>query len=108
VHRFSCRRYVSFLPVTVHNPSNNVQEVEPENRGAFSSTEASWHNTFELLSYATTIFFSRPEQFQWPVLMSFIAVFTSCNLFAAFVKVRAKCFGGKWDERVEFGYETLP
>ncbi|EYE91293.1 uncharacterized protein EURHEDRAFT_416541 [Aspergillus ruber CBS 135680] len=88
-----------------------VQEgVEPENRGSFSSTEASWYNTFELLSYATTIFFSRPDQFHWPVLMSFIAVSTSCSLYAAFVRERTKYFGGKRDETLgtEFGYEALP
>lgn len=89
--------------------SNSLQEVESENRGAFSSTEASWQNTFELLSYATTIFFSRPDQFQWPVLMSFVAVFTSCSLYAKFVRERMKSFDRKGDERSrrEFGYEAL-
>lgn len=98
------------LPIKSAKQSNSAQEVEPENRGAFSSTEASWQNTFELLSYATTIFFSRPDQFQWPVLMSFTAVFTSCSLYAEFVRERTKCFGGKGDERLEreFGYEALP
>ncbi|PGH15243.1 hypothetical protein AJ80_05596 [Polytolypa hystricis UAMH7299] len=63
-------------------------EVELERRGSFSSTEAAWQNAFELCSYVATIIFSRPEQFQWPVLMSCIAVFISGGLYAAFVRSR--------------------
>ncbi|KAF2839140.1 hypothetical protein M501DRAFT_1024162 [Patellaria atrata CBS 101060] len=36
-------------------------EVDEDHRGAFSSLEASFQNLFELLSYAMTIIFSRPE-----------------------------------------------
>lgn len=37
-------------------------------------------------------------------------MFTSCSLYAAFVRERTKYFGGKGDERLgrEFGYEALP
>ncbi|RYP08038.1 hypothetical protein DL765_008932 [Monosporascus sp. GIB2] len=42
---------------------NIVQdEVEPEHRGSFSTVEAGFQNLFELLSYASTIIFSRPDQ----------------------------------------------
>ncbi|KMP01864.1 hypothetical protein CIRG_02002 [Coccidioides immitis RMSCC 2394] len=64
------------------------EEVEPDHRGSFSSMEASWQSTFELCSYATTIIFSRPEQFQWPVLMSCAAVFTGGGLYTMFVRSR--------------------
>ncbi|QVM06658.1 hypothetical protein D8B26_001365 [Coccidioides posadasii str. Silveira] len=64
------------------------EEVEPDHRGSFSSMEASWQSTFELCSYATTIIFSRPEQFQWPVLMSCVAVFTGGGLYTMFVRSR--------------------
>ncbi|KMU79104.1 hypothetical protein CISG_07270 [Coccidioides immitis RMSCC 3703] len=64
------------------------EEVESDHRGSFSSMEASWQSTFELCSYATTIIFSRPEQFQWPVLMSCAAVFTGGGLYTMFVRSR--------------------
>ncbi|OXV05939.1 hypothetical protein Egran_06292, partial [Elaphomyces granulatus] len=53
------------------------EDVEADARGAFSSVEASWQNAFELISYATTIIFSRPAQFKWPALISVIAVATA-------------------------------
>ncbi|KAJ3493138.1 hypothetical protein NLG97_g4926 [Lecanicillium saksenae] len=51
------------------------EEVEEGHRGAFSSVEASFQNLFELLSFATTIAFSRPEQFHWPLVISITAVY---------------------------------
>ncbi|KAK9792193.1 putative Ferroporti-1 [Seiridium cardinale] len=42
-------------------------EVEADYRGTFSTVEAAFQNLFELFSYVTTIIFSRPDQFQWPV-----------------------------------------
>ncbi|KAK9424218.1 putative Ferroporti-1 [Seiridium unicorne] len=42
-------------------------EVEADHRGTFSTVEAAFQNLFELFSYVTTIIFSRPDQFQWPV-----------------------------------------
>ncbi|OJD29534.1 iron-regulated transporter [Diplodia corticola] len=64
------------------------EEVEAERRGAFSSVEASWQSVFELCSYVSTIVFSRPEQFQWPVLLSCMAVFSAGGLYASFVRRR--------------------
>jgi iron-regulated transporter 1 len=64
------------------------EEVEPEMRGAFSSVESAWQNGFELVSYASTIVFSRPDQFRWPTLLSVVAVCLAGALFAAFVRMR--------------------
>ncbi|KAF2188549.1 iron-regulated transporter [Zopfia rhizophila CBS 207.26] len=64
------------------------QEVEAESRGSFSALEASWQNFFEMCSYSSTIIFFRPEQFQWPVLMSCIAVFMAAVLYTYFVRSR--------------------
>ncbi|KKY21112.1 putative iron-regulated transporter [Diplodia seriata] len=63
-------------------------EVEAERRGAFSAVEASWQSAFELCSYASTVVFSRPDQFQWPVLLSCVAVFSAGGLYASFVRMR--------------------
>ncbi|PNS19937.1 hypothetical protein CAC42_7904 [Sphaceloma murrayae] len=46
------------------------EEVEAEGRGRFSSIEASFQNLFELFAFATTIIFSRPEQFKYPAAIS--------------------------------------
>ncbi|CCF46797.1 hypothetical protein CH063_15439, partial [Colletotrichum higginsianum] len=54
-------------------------EVEAESRGRFSTVEAAWQNAFELLSYLSTIVFFRPAQFNWPALLSVLAV-TSASL----------------------------
>ncbi|KAM0252583.1 hypothetical protein ACHAQJ_007620 [Trichoderma viride] len=64
------------------------EEVEAENRGVFSSVEAAWQNGFELLAYASTIFFSRPEQFKWPSLISTLAVASASSAYATFVYLR--------------------
>ncbi|TLD16216.1 uncharacterized protein PgNI_00056 [Pyricularia grisea] len=63
-------------------------EVESEYRGTFSTVEASFQNLFELLSYASTIIFSRPDQFQWPIVISVVAVYAAGGLYAAFVRRR--------------------
>ncbi|GAB1319299.1 Solute carrier family 40 member [Madurella fahalii] len=66
-----------------------VQEgVEAESRGAFSSVEAAWQNAFELLSFASTIVFSRPEQFKWPSLISVGAVASAWAVYTVFVYVQ--------------------
>ncbi|KAK4235868.1 Ferroporti-1 [Achaetomium macrosporum] len=68
---------------------NIVQdEVEAELRGTFSTAEASFQNLFELLSYVATIVFSRPDQFQWPVVISVVAVYAAGGLYASFVRNR--------------------
>ncbi|KAH8709860.1 Solute carrier family 40 member 1 [Beauveria bassiana] len=64
------------------------EEVEDGNRGAFSSVEASFQNLFELLSFATTIAFPRPEQFHWPLVISIAAVYIAGGLYAFFVRRR--------------------
>lgn len=64
-----------------------IQEgVDADTRGSFSSLEAALQNFFELCSYATTIAFFRPEQFQYPVLMSALAVLVAGALYAKFVR----------------------
>ncbi|ETI22095.1 hypothetical protein G647_06166 [Cladophialophora carrionii CBS 160.54] len=64
------------------------QEVQGPQRGSFSSTEATLQNLFELLSYVTTIVWSSPRQFQYPVLLSTVAVFTAAGLYAYFLRQR--------------------
>ncbi|KAJ4350911.1 hypothetical protein N0V95_004305 [Ascochyta clinopodiicola] len=64
-----------------------VQEDIPlSSRGSFSATEMSLQNVFELLSFATTIIFYRPEDFKYPVYISGAAVAVSAACFAAFVR----------------------
>ncbi|KAK4446081.1 Ferroporti-1 [Podospora aff. communis PSN243] len=68
---------------------NIVQdEVEPDHRGAFSTVETSFQNLFEMLSYITTIVFSRPEEFRWPAVISIGAVYVAGGLYALFVRKR--------------------
>lgn len=64
------------------------QEVEDDHRGTFSAVEASFQNLFEMLSYVTTIVFSRPDQFQYPVIISVVAVYTAGGLYAYFLRKR--------------------
>lgn len=65
-----------------------VQEVDPHHRGTFSTAEAAFQNLFELISYATTVVFSRPDQFRWPVVISVGAVYVAGGLYAMFVRRR--------------------
>lgn len=64
------------------------EEVEAEKRGSFASVETSLQNVFELVSFTTTIIFSRPEQFRWPALLSCAAVYVAGALYAWFVRNR--------------------
>ncbi|KAM0350279.1 hypothetical protein ACHAPU_003446 [Fusarium lateritium] len=64
------------------------EEVEAENRGAFSAVEASWQNFFEMCSYTSTIIFSSPSQFHNPTTISITAVFSAWALYSSFVKKR--------------------
>ncbi|TFY56518.1 hypothetical protein EVG20_g8895 [Dentipellis fragilis] len=64
------------------------EEVGDENRGSFSTTEASFQNAFELLSYLSTMVFYRPEQFRYPVLISCVAVSCAGILYSVFVRRR--------------------
>lgn len=64
-----------------------VQEDAPEAiRGSFSAIEMSLQNFFELLSFATTMVFYRPEDFKYPVYISTGAVALSAACFAGFVR----------------------
>lgn len=58
-------------------------------------------NIFEMLSFASTIVFSRPEQFEYPVIISSGAVAVAAICFATYVRKerghllhRSKCLGG--------------
>lgn len=61
------------------------EDVEAENRGAFSSVEAVWQNVFELLSYCSTIVFFKPEQFKWPSMISVTAISCASLCYTIFV-----------------------
>lgn len=65
-----------------------AQEVDDDHRGAFSTIEASAQNLFELLAYVTTIIFPRPDQFQWPMLISVAAVYVAGGLYSWLVRQR--------------------
>ena len=64
------------------------QEVEEDSRGAFSTTEASWQNVFELCSYIATIILSSPDQFSYPASASVMAVLSAWLLYSRFVTQR--------------------
>lgn len=64
----------------------DCQDVKPDNRGSFSMAEASIQNIFELLSYLSTIFFSRPDQFLWPMLITMGSVYLACLVYAIYVQ----------------------
>ncbi|KKA28837.1 hypothetical protein TD95_000281, partial [Thielaviopsis punctulata] len=63
-------------------------EVGEHHRGAFSATEASLQNLCELVAFASTAVYSRPEDFGVPAVLSFSAVATACALYAQFVRER--------------------
>ena len=65
-----------------------AKEVQDSHRGSFSSTEASLQSAFELLSYVSTMIWSRPDQFRNPVLLSAVAVYTAGLLFGNFLRIR--------------------
>lgn len=58
-------------------------------------------NIFELLSFATTIAFPLPEQFKYPVFISYGGIAIAAICFATYVRKErghllhtSKCFGG--------------
>ncbi|RAL14594.1 putative iron-regulated transporter [Aspergillus homomorphus CBS 101889] len=64
-----------------------VQEgVDEYVRARFSATEMALQNVFELVSYATTIAFPLPEQFKYPVYISYGAIAMAAACFAAYVR----------------------
>ncbi|TKX22333.1 ferroportin1-like protein [Elsinoe australis] len=64
------------------------EEVEAEGRGRFSSIEASFQNLFELCAFATTIVFSKPEQFKIPAVISAAATASAAFTYALYVRKR--------------------
>lgn len=97
------------------------QLVEPEQRGLFSSLEVSAQNIFELLSFASTIVFSRPEQFKYPAVCSLGAITVAGILYAVFVRQErghlfhaSECMKGKRFTkrqsryRSSHGWEEIP
>jgi iron-regulated transporter 1 len=66
-----------------------VQDDAPAaSRGSFSAIEMALQNVFELLSFATTMVFYRPEDFRIPMYISAAAVAASAACFAGFVRKR--------------------
>ncbi|KAM0297818.1 hypothetical protein ACHAPM_009099 [Fusarium culmorum] len=64
------------------------EEVEAQNRGAFSAVEASWQHVFEMCAYTSTIIFSSPSEFHNPTALSVAAVLFAWVLYSLFVKKR--------------------
>lgn len=96
--------------------TDTLQEVDKDHRGTFSTVESSFQNLFEICSYIATIIFSRPDQFQWPVLISAAAVFIASAFYAGFVRMRrghlvhlSKCMEpkGRKTRSWELGYMRL-
>ncbi len=65
-----------------------MQEVEGDRRGLFSTVEAAIQNLFDLLAWALTIVWSDPGEFQWPVVISVVAVYVAGGLYAYFLRER--------------------
>lgn len=88
-----------------------VQETVPvDDRGQFSSCEMALQNFWEMLSFAATIIFQRPEQFRYPAIVSVCAVAVSAACFAAYVRKErghlihlSKCLGGETGK-----YSSIP
>ncbi|KAF2223150.1 Ferroporti-1 [Elsinoe ampelina] len=75
------------------------EEVEAEGRGRFSAIEAGFQNLFEMLAFATTIIWARPEEFKVPALISAGSTAGAAVLYALYVRRerghlfhRSKCF----------------
>lgn len=82
------KRFVSSTYHTQGHTNATNQAVEPDQRGSFSATEASVQSIFELLSYASTAIFARPDQFKIPAAVSATAVVLAGLLYAFFVRQR--------------------
>lgn len=64
------------------------QEVETDSRGVFSSQEFALQNTFEMLAFASTIAFPKPEQFKYPATASVVATAFAGVLYGLFLRRR--------------------
>jgi iron-regulated transporter 1 len=65
-----------------------TQEIDVGIRGEFSTTEAALQNLFDLLQYSSTIIFSKPDMFKYPVSISCGAVGIALAVVASFVRKR--------------------
>ncbi|KAL2830052.1 Ferroporti-1 [Aspergillus cavernicola] len=64
-----------------------VQEgIGSGHRARFSATEMALQSVFEMMSFATTIAFSDPAQFKYPVYISYGAIGIAAVCFAAYVR----------------------
>jgi iron-regulated transporter 1 len=89
------------------------EDAPPSSRGSFSAIEMSLQNLFELLSFATTMVWWRPQDFAIPIFISAGAIASSAACFAGFVRKKRghllhadrclKRFGGK-----KRRYQVLP
>ena len=64
------------------------QEIEASIRGEFSTTEVALQSLFDVLQYTSTIIFSEPYMFKYPVLISCVAVAAALVVYASFVRKR--------------------
>ena len=62
------------------------EDAPPASRGSFSAIEMSLQNVFELLSFATTMVWWRPQDFTIPIYISAGAIASSAACFAGFVR----------------------
>ncbi|KAG8625654.1 hypothetical protein KVT40_006055 [Elsinoe batatas] len=94
------------------------EEVEAEGRGRFSAIEAGFQNLFEMLAFATTIVWAKPEEFKVPAVISAGSTASAAVLFALYVRRerghlfhRSKCFdkrgGGQGYDRLGRGEYEL-
>ncbi|KAL7625837.1 hypothetical protein AAE478_005060 [Parahypoxylon ruwenzoriense] len=68
---------------------NIVQdEIYSDRRGIFSTVEASFQNFFDLLAWVTTIIWSDPASFHWPVVISIAATYAAGGLYTYFLRQR--------------------
>ncbi|OJI95974.1 hypothetical protein ASPVEDRAFT_121933 [Aspergillus versicolor CBS 583.65] len=64
-----------------------VQEnIDSGKRARFSATEMALQSMFEMASFATTIVFEDPDQFKYPVYISYGAIGVAAVCFAAYVR----------------------
>ncbi|BCS19326.1 putative iron-regulated transporter [Aspergillus puulaauensis] len=64
-----------------------VQEnIDSGKRARFSATEMALQSMFEMISFATTIVFEDPDQFKYPVYISYGAIGVAAVCFAAYVR----------------------
>lgn len=101
-------------PYTQRAPTANAtQEVEASLRGTFASQESALQNVFEMLSFASTVVFARPEQFKYPATISAAAVGLAGAMYTMFVRMRrghllhrSKCLDRRGKGKRE-GYQAV-